>query len=115
MYAIAFTQAFYRMFKKLPKKVQETVFDISEQLQLNPRPPHSETLKGNWQGVYKLKFLKRPEYRLLYLVEEYNDAQANEQGRIILLLVATRQQMNNLYRLGIKRAQAYLTSPIDMY
>ncbi len=113
MYQIQFTKSFEKQFKKLPKNIQLEVYDWSEKLQSKPFPRGSRILKGNWNGIVALHFHKRPEYRLLYLVTEPDDELKS--GMLTLLMIATREQMNNLYRLGKKRIKDILSSSIDMY
>ena len=115
MYQIQFTKFCEKQFKKLPKKIQDEVYDWSEELQVNPFPKNSKTLTGNWKGVVSLHFHRRPEYRLLYFVVRSEYDYENESGTLTILTIATREQMNRIYKVGKKKARDILNSSIDMY
>lgn len=111
IYTITCTTSFERQFKKLPKKIQEDIYELTEQMQKNITVLNTKLLKGNWKGIQALGFHKRPAYRLLFSVEEQT-VETQIKGKIILLLVATREQMNRLYKLPTKYVQQYLNSPL---
>ena len=120
-YKISYRRSFERDFKKLNFKIQNFVLDIADKIQTGILK--GETLKGNFQGFYKLPFGHKPEYRLVYKIYNcktdkngqssciFNDIEHTLEellecnGLIEFVLIKTREEMNNLYSQSKKQVQ----------
>jgi len=122
-YKIAYRSSFERDFKKLKPNIQNFVLDVADKIQNGTL--QGEKLKGNFLGFFKFPFGHKPEYRLVYKIY---DCRINETGNtkcmfddiehtieellecnglIEFILIKTREEMNNLYRLPKKNVKNY--------
>lgn len=87
MYALEFESAAFRIFKKLPKDVQEKIANEAEVLKTNPLT--GEPLKGKYNYLRSLHFsFKGGAYRVIYQV-------LSQSSKVIVRLATTRE---NIYR-----------------
>ena len=66
-YAIEFTPAADRAFRRLEKAGQKRIDKALSLLAQNPRPPRMEYLKGKFRGYYRIR---TGDFRIIYLVED---------------------------------------------
>ncbi|TAH17731.1 MAG: hypothetical protein EAZ08_12930 [Cytophagales bacterium] len=107
-YNIKFKTAFKKLAKKLPKNIQEDTLNIADQLQ--QKQVKGDILTGNWKGFLSYHFHRKPEYRIVYITydcnengvcrfEEEHQGQVNQcLGLMEFILIATREEMNSLYK-----------------
>jgi len=112
MFTIRFTKHFERQYKKLPASVHKELYQLTDDLQKNPQV--GKSLKNNTQGLYSIGFSRKPQYRLLYSFNEIQPEESErlEEGIVPSYFIATREKMNQLYRLSRKQVVKYLNSPI---
>jgi hypothetical protein len=109
---VSYRNSFLRNFKKLPKKIKEEIFDISDKIQSGT---DCDDLHYNWADFYSCHFNRKPEYRLVYtrykclikngetLKCEFDDIEHSENelkncdGLIEFVLIDTRENFNKLY------------------
>jgi mRNA-degrading endonuclease RelE of RelBE toxin-antitoxin system len=107
-YSTRFTRSVktFRNDRKIAEMIVSAVNDIAG------NPMSGQQLKGGLSGIYEHKFGRSPEYRLIYQVyaccespETCNfdkDLEGDCSGVILFIILATREQMNNLLKKGKK-------------
>jgi mRNA-degrading endonuclease RelE of RelBE toxin-antitoxin system len=87
VYTLQIDNAAYRLFRKLPKDVQEQMIEEAQTLKTNPLK--GETLKGKYRFLRSLHFsFKGVAYRLIYQV-------LPKTTTVVVRLAASRE---NIYR-----------------
>ena len=122
-YKIAYRGCFERDFKKIKPNVQNFVLDVADKIQSGIL--QGEKLKGNFSGFFKFPFGHKPEYRLVYKIYEclinkednpncmFDDIEHTIEellecnGLIEFILIKTREEMNNIYKLPKKNIKSY--------
>lgn len=117
-YNVSRQPSFERRFKKCPPDIQLEVLDvIAPQIEANPRI--GEQLRGNWRLYQSFHFHRKPEYRLIYRFYECRSSDQPAKctldyhtdcdpvvktchGLIDYVLIGTREQLNNDYKLDKK-------------
>ncbi len=80
-YDSVFTKSFKKEFRRLPKKVQETVLKTLEKASDNPYA--GKRLEGKLEGLWRFRAGK---YRIIYLIDE-------KESSIVFLDVGLRKSI----------------------
>jgi mRNA-degrading endonuclease RelE of RelBE toxin-antitoxin system len=129
-YKIKFHNNFKKAFKKIvDKALTEEIRGILENILANPTD--FEELKHNWVGFQSVHFHRAPEYRILFKLyhckiqqeatgEVHCDQEQHEDeetelpilqdclGLIHLVMLGTREEFNNFYKMDKKGVKNYL-------